>query len=730
MFTSIKRYLLKRLLAIWRRLSKHCGKRVDGEREATAVTTFDPIRISLQGSEIPFRDLADRIDCIFWTMNPETLSYLYVSRGFDRFWGLSANETPSLSNTWMDQIHPDDRETALWNFTEKSRFAEIDQEFRIVLPDGRLKWGRERSFPIRNPAGETVRVVGMTEDITLRKEGEHEKERLLVVEKTARRLSELAEARFRILTESIPGIVCTFGPDGRLNYQNLRWLEYTGLSLEQSIDWGWASAVHSDDRDEMVLKWRNAVEAGEPFEAEFRLCSKENLHRWFLARGVPLPDDPRGIEMWIWTCTDIHENRQNQEIRAQLLDIERLARDEAEAANHAKDEFVALVSHELRSPLNAMLGWARILRSDKADPVTVAKAVKTIEESANTQLRLIEDLLDTARIITGKLQLELSVVNLALVTKGAVEILRPSLEAKDLQFSLTVDKDISGFQGDPDRLHQVVGNLVLNAIKFTPSKGIIRVTLQKTDSFIRLTVSDNGQGVPPELLSQIFNRFNQGTTTGSGRSSGLGLGLPLARHIVELHGGTIRAESKGVSRGTTFFVDLPLPQTRNRELLLPPVPEQTPKPFSRENDPLWNPPLRFAPTLTGLHFLVVDDEDFSRDLVATVLRNYGARVAMAASVAEAMGCLTTLPLTKFDGIVSDIGMPDEDGYGFIRRVRALTIDQGGRTPAVALTAYTSTPDRIRVLEAGFQIHLGKPVEPVELMKAVAHLSGRQITPIE
>lgn len=684
---------------------------------------------SLVESESRFRQLESHIEDVFWILDYKTGQVQYISPVYEKLWGLSVETVYENPNTWWDRIHPDDRDWVLTDFAEKSGTTGVDQEYRVVLDGDVVKWARGRSFVVRDDQGEPVRIVGITEDITARKEIEREREDLLWAERQARFLAEQAEARFRTLTETIPSIVWTSEPDGSTSYHNVQWQQYTGLPPEESLGWGWKSVIHPDDLEETLARWTESLSTGVTFEAEFRLRRHDNIFRWFLARGVPITDEAGVIQMWIGTCTDIHEQKRAQEIRARLLDLERQARDEAEAANRSKDEFVALVSHELRSPLNAMLGWARILNATQVDPAMVTKAVRIIEQSANTQLRLVEDLLDTARIISGKLKLELDQMSLCDVTTAALETLRPSAEAKEIEVSFTADADLGNFYGDPDRIQQVVWNLMSNAIKFTPSGGRIEVAIQKCGKGVRLMVKDTGRGIATEILPFIFDRFNQGNAPGSRRKTGLGLGLSLARYIVELHGGTIQAESEGDGQGATFIVDFPLPEIRRNLRItggMEAVTLESPLPPARENGGIPSARLRFNPTLNGLSILTLDDEEPVRDLVSTLLRNFGAQVTVCSNVGEAMRWLTSED-RHFDAIVSDIGMPDEDGYEFMRQVRALPNSGAGRVPALALTAYGSTNDRIRVLEAGFQMHLSKPVEPLELMMAVASLCGRPIT---
>ncbi|HZM90600.1 MAG TPA: response regulator [Blastocatellia bacterium] len=409
-------------------------------------------------------------------------------------------------------------------------------------------------------------------------------------------------------------------------------------------------------------------------------------------------------------ANDITGRKRTDEEREQLLSKEQKAREEAETANRAKDEFLATVSHELRAPLNAMLGWAQILRSTRVDEKTLAHAIEIIERSARTQSKLIEDLLDTARIVSGKLRLDIQPIDLTSLIENAVEVLRPASEAKEIEISLRLNAGREVITGDPDRLQQVVWNLLSNAIKFTPKRGNVEVRLERADPHCRITVSDTGKGISPEYLPFIFDRFHQQDSPGT-RRSGLGLGLSLVRHLVELHGGTVYAKSAGEGHGASFIINLPL------RAVLPQMSEGEPPVFGGVG-------VLGAPSLEGLWVLVVDDEADARELVATLLHQCGARVTPVGSAPEALAVITAgEDGRRPDVLVSDVSMPEVDGYELVRRVRELGPESGGRIPAVALTAYGRSIDRIRALSAGFQMHMPKPVEPAELATVVASLTG-------
>jgi len=408
---------------------------------------------------------------------------------------------------------------------------------------------------------------------------------------------------------------------------------------------------------------------------------------------------------------DITERRFIEEERSRLLASERAAREKAEAASRSKDEFVAIISHEIRSPLNSILGWAQMLRTGKFDQAETARAIETIERNARAQSQLIEDLLDISRVITGKLTLNVRSVRLAQIIETAIDSIRPAAEAKDIQLWSNLEPAGSLVSADPNRLQQIVWNLLSNAVKFTPRRGRVEVRLERIGSHLRITVSDSGVGINPEFLPFVFDRFSQANTGSQRKYGGLGLGLAIVRHLVELHGGTAQADSPGEGKGATFTVTLPVKVVREEMSEFEPA----------EPGPERAGSLTDAIMLDGLRIMIVDDEAETRDLLTAMLKRRGAEVKACSSASEALGEIEQWrPVV----LVSDIGMPDEDGYELIRKLRALGPERGGNIPAVALTAYARGADRMRALSAGFQMHLSKPIDAAELIVVIASLAGR------
>jgi PAS domain S-box-containing protein len=398
--------------------------------------------------------------------------------------------------------------------------------------------------------------------------------------------------------------------------------------------------------------------------------------------------------------------------REELLASERVARTEAERASRLKDEFLATLSHELRTPLSAIVGWSQVLATGKASPADIEQGLDAIQRNARAQTQLIEDLLDMSRIISGKLTLNVQWTDLASVVNAAVDSVRPAADAKGIRLRKILDPHAGPVSGDPTRLQQVVWNLLSNALKFTPKGGAVDVLLQRVDSHLEITVRDTGIGISPEFLPVVFERFRQADASTTRLHGGLGLGLSIVRNLVELHGGTIRAESAGLNQGATFVVILPLAPIRTGESGEHPTSSRATALDVSQVD------------LSGVKVLVVDDEPDARALIGRVLTNCKAEVAVAASATEGLNQLASF---RPHVLVSDIGMPGVDGYQFMREVRKRPPDQGGIMPAVALTAFARSEDRTKAMIAGYTVHVAKPIEPQELLATVANLAGRMGT---
>jgi len=409
---------------------------------------------------------------------------------------------------------------------------------------------------------------------------------------------------------------------------------------------------------------------------------------------------------------EIAERKQAEEERAQLLISERAARAEAEQVNRTKDEFLATLSHELRTPLTAILGWSHLVRTGKLEDEQLNRAVETIERNARSQSQLIDDLLDVSRIITGKLQIEPRPVELRGVIEAAIDAVRPSFEAKDIEFETVLDSKTCSVSGDANRLQQIFWNLFSNAVKFTPAQGKVRVELKRGKPRIKVSVTDSGIGINPEFVPYIFDRFRQADGSTTRAHGGLGLGLSIVKHLVELHEGSVEVESEGQDQGATFIVSFPIASTRSSEISQKPAAENQSNGIRPE----------FSNILNGLRILVVDDEADSRDVVNAILTRCGGEVRCCESTEKA---LEVFREWKPDLVVSDIGMPIEDGYSLIKKLRKLRTKGAKQVPAVALTAYATKEDKARALEAGFQMHLPKPIEPGALIQTIVTVMGRK-----
>ena len=510
-----------------------------------------------------------------------------------------------------------------------------------------------------------------------------------------------SEEMFRALADTMPLLIWVADSGGQRTFFNQRWLAFTGRSLTQESGMGWTEGIHPADLPAYQEACQAAWAARQPFASEYRISYHDGTYRWLSDNAAPRFAANGDFTGFIGSCLDITERRQAEAEREQLLLSERQARAEAEAANRAKEEFASVLSHELRSPLNAIYGWARLLQTkrQRLDEATLSRAIDAIERSARAQAKLIEDLLDAARLSTGKLQLFMRPVDLAQVIQKSVENVRPAALAG--QISLTAHYDNAArINGDTGRLQQIIDNLLTNALKFTPAGGRVVVRLATNAGDAQITVEDTGQGITAEFLPQVFDYFVQTDASNTRRHGGLGLGLALVGQLVKLHGGTVAAASAGAGQGATFTVTLPLGVALDKSVGVE------------------------ASSLAGLRILIVDDEEDARAMLNVLLAQYGAQVNVAASAQEALQWLAaqadagTLP----DLIVSDISMPQQDGYMLLQQLRAWPPERGGNLPAIALTALTRPQDRQKATQAGFQDHLAKPVQPELLLDALLRLA--------
>jgi len=554
------------------------------------------------------------------------------------------------------------------------------------------RWYEVRSYPAAH--GITVYFKNVTDQIQAE----------AVLRQTSAELERQLQ-KFNAYKSSVPDFIYTFDLSGRFIDINKPLLDLWQKSFAEVIgknffelDYPVDLAVKLYNQIHKVIQTRQPLKDETPYTSAFGTRAYEYI--W-----VPVFDAEGAVEMVAGLTRDITDRKQAEAEREKLLQQEQAAREAAETANRIKDEFLAVLSHELRSPLNPILGWSKLLQQNKLSPAKTASALASIERNALLQSQLIDDLLDISRILSGKLRLNAMSVDLNMVISAALETVRLAAEAKSLQIETTFSPGIGMLIGDSGRLQQVIWNLLSNAVKFTPQGGQISVRLTQTGTYAQILVTDTGKGINPEFLPYVFEHFRQEDGAITRKFGGLGLGLAIARQIVELHGGKIWVESRGEGQGATFTVELPLLHTAN------PVEEVADTTEARWDD------LHLA----SVRVLVVDDEPDSREFVAFVAQQAGAKVTAVGSAIEALQLLSTTP---FDILLCDIGMPDMDGYMLVRQVRALPPEQGGQIPAIALTAYAGDFNQKQALAAGFQRHLAKPVEPNELVKAIVTLLSR------
>jgi len=669
-------------------------------------------QLELAGALERYRDLYDRAPVGYLTLDTEG-KVLQANQAAAR---LCFRDREEIEGQRLEKIVLHKDRDKLWRLQQHAAASGLTQaaEFRIERPSGAPRWAHADILCLER----SQQVIGfrMTlTDITARVQAEEallgqRAEALKLMEdaveartETERASAELRESeeRFHMLADNIFQLVWMADASGEGVWHNHRWLDYTGMTLEEAQGRGWMKAHHPDHIDRVAKGFKRAVEKGEPWEDTFPLRSKTGEYRWFLSRAMPIRDAEGKIIQWFGTNTDITE-------RERLLSKEQRLREVAEAHNRAKDEFLSIVSHELRTPLNAILGYSRMTHSKPHDATAVSRNTEIIERSAQGQLRLIDDLLDTARIISGKLKLELSPADLRQVLEDAIDVVRPAAEIKQIALTAQIDEAPQNLLCDASRLRQVVWNLLQNAIKFTPEGGHIAVRVERIGWRVRIIVSDTGDGIEPEFLPTIFDRFSQNDMSRTRRHGGLGLGLALVKQLVEMHGGSIEAASEGVGEGSTFTVTLPLNA--------PQVASYPPPAIAEIGDGPTDIPMEDLPRLDGLRTLVVDDQEEARVMVAETLGERGAEVTVAASGREA---LELFEGSTFDALVCDISMPEMNGYELMRRLRAMETARGRRLATIALTALARPEDRLQALKAGFHVHVSKPVKLAELVIVLA-----------
>ena len=709
---------------------------VDVTDHVVARKRAEALAESLRSSEERFRSLVTATSQIVWTAEVDGARTedsptwrAFTGRSFEQWTGWA----------WLDAVHPDDRERvgSAWRDAVEGK-SPYETGYRLLRKDGVFVAVVARAVPIRALDGSVREWIGAITDVTEQR---------------------AAEKRLELLARSGEALA------GSLDYdETLRAL--TRLLVPSFADWCWVDVVeeggvvrrigmtHADPSDAALAlelgKYQPDLRRAHPAsdvlasgrttllptieDAALRQFAQSPEHldairamRVRSALMVPLSTHGslKGILTLLATEGSAHvygdaEVRFAEELgrrasialdNAYLFGAAQSERTRAEHANRAKDEFLAMMSHELRTPLNAMLGWVRMLRGGTLTEEKTARALETIERNARAQAQLIDDVLDVSRIITGKLRLNVVPVSLLQVVETSIETVRPAADAKGVQLQALLDPDAGTILGDPDRFQQVCWNLLANAVKFTPKGGRVHVRLQREDSYVEVVVEDTGKGIAPEFLPYVFERFRQADASITRVHGGLGLGLAIVKHLVELHGGTIEVHSEGEGKGARFMVRVPIAPLH--DVSRAPAVAARPVELGTSSE--------CPPGIAGLRILVLDDEEDARDLLETALTQCKAEVDTAASVPEAMALVES---GRYDVIVSDIGMPTHDGYSFIAGVRALPAEKGGRTPAVALTAYARTEDRMRALLAGFQSHVAKPVEPAELLVVIANVAAR------
>lgn len=673
------------------------GKIIGVSKIAHEITEFKKAQKQIAESEERYRGLFNSIDegfCVIQMVfdeNGKAIDYIFLELNpvFVEQTGLP-DVAPGKS---MRELIPNHDES--W-FEIYGKVALTGESVRLENYAEVLdRWFDLYAFRVDDP--ETHKVAVIFKNITDRKKADNERDKLL-------KQLEIERSKLNYLFSEAPAFVATLrGPNHIFELANPSYLQLighrqvVGKTLQEALP---------EVKEQGFLDLLDTVyKTGEPFlgkEVPVLLQREEGgaLEKRFVDFVYqPIFEEDKTVSGIFVHGIDITDQVESRKA--------------AEEANRAKDEFLATLSHELRTPINAILGWSKMMIDNRLDESGQHRAMEIVHRNAQIQTQLIEDILDVSRIISGKLKLETRLVDLASIVESAIEAVTPAAQAKEIHLQKSLDSGGTTVSGDPHRLQQIIWNILINAVKFTPDGGSVEIKLKRVNSTIEIIVNDTGIGISQKNLPFVFDRFSQADSATNRRFGGLGLGLAIARHLVEIHGGSIEANSSGEGLGSSFTVKLPLISTK---------PIMMSDDDKQENSSELSTALRnSSQKLEGLQVLVVDDDDDSRTLIKTVLEQCGANVVSRNSVSTAFEAIQN---ERFDILLSDIGMPDEDGYSLIKKVRSLPPEKGGTVPAAALTAYAAVEDRMRVLRAGFQIHVPKPIEPGELIAVVASLVGR------
>jgi PAS domain S-box-containing protein len=594
--------------------------------------------------------------------------YTYINNRLLQMLGTTKEEI--LGKTiW--QVFPDTVETEIYTKFHQAVAEQKPIHFEYFYTKWN-RWFENHVYPSSN--GASV----FTQEITERKQ--------------ALQALQESEERYRTLANAVPQMMWINTPDGEPQFFNHHNYEYVGAKPQKHQDFNQLEYVHPEDISTLIAAKTKSIQTGEGYEIEVRLKRYDNTYRWHLSRIIPLKNHKGQILCWYGTSTDIHDTKEISLENARLYQ-------QAQEANQLKDDFLAVLSHELRTPLNPILGWAKLLRSGTCDVSTTNNALEAIERNAKLQTQLIDDLLDISRILRGKLTLAIAPVSLASVITSALETVQLAAQAKEIHIQTALEPNIPRIAGDSSRLQQIIWNLLSNAVKFTPHHGRIEIRLSQVAQKAQIQVIDNGKGISADFLPHVFEYFRQADSSTTRTFGGLGLGLAIVHQLVEMHGGTVAVESQGEGKGTTFTVKLPLMEESKSTI------HEIASTSSLVTQPL-----------QGIEVLVVDDDRDNLDFLTFILLESGANAIALESAQEA---LSILQQRKFDILLSDIGMPEMDGYALIKLIRQLTPEQGGQIPAIALTAYAGQTNQQQALEVGFSHHIAKPVDIDELLEVIS-----------